>query len=501
MTRAILAASMLLGCVCLTHAQVPEFELVQPDLFGAPETLTNAWADYDNDGDYDLFVGFRPNLPNRLYRNDDGVFVDVAAEVGLADVDNTRAAAWGDFNGDGHIDLYVGFAPPAERSNVLYQNDGDGRHFTEVTSETGTELVTNTRQVSWIDFDNDGDLDLFVAVRNGPNQLFQNDGASFSNVSRSMSVDDPRRTVGAVWFDFDKDGDLDLYVTNQNGDRNGLFRNDGTHFQDVAPELGADRGGRQLLYNYGGIRPCLADYDNDGDFDILVVNYGPTGLLRNDAGSKFVDVAPELGLAIDSRYDTGTWGDFNHDGRIDVYINGTIGRDITYRDYLFQNDAEQFTDVTPEIMLENDSDHGAHWVDFDGDGDIDLSLTGAGAAPGGMHHILRNKMAPQSSSRSLQVLVLDQLGHATRAGAEVRLFVAGTTTLLGTGLLDTGSGYNAQNVLPVHFGLPFATQVDIEITSMTTHGRVTGRVRDVDPADHLGQAVKVKVDGLGRIVP
>jgi len=501
MTKCILVALMLSSVASFASAQAPAFELVQPELFGAPETLTNAWADYDNDGDYDLFVGFRPNLPNRLYRNDDGVFVDVAAEAGLADLDNTRAAAWGDFNGDGHIDLYVGFAPPVERSNILYQNDGNGRHFTDVTSSAGTELVTNTRQVSWIDYDNDGDLDLFIGVRNGPNQLFRNDGLSFSNVSRAMSVDDPRRTVGAVWFDFDKDGDLDLYVTNQNGDRNGLFRNEGSHFVDVAPELGADRGGRPLLYNYGGIRPCLADYDNDGDFDILVVNYGPTGLLRNDAGRRFVDVAPELGLAIDSRYDTGTWGDFDHDGCIDVYINGTIGSDITYRDYLFHNGVEGFTDVTPNIMLEQDSDHGAHWVDFDGDGDLDLSLTGAGVAPGGMHHLLRNGQAPEVRRRSLQVMVLDHLGHATRAGAEVHLFAAGTSTLLGTGLLDTGSGYNSQNVLPVFFGLASEGPVDIEIASMTRNGRVLDRVLNVTPADHVGHAIVLRVDADGRILP
>ncbi len=499
MSKWLIVVLVLSSSASLAQAQVPAFELVQPELFGAPETLTNAWADFDNDGDYDLFVGFRPNLPNRLYRNDDGVFRDVAAEVGLSDVENTRAAAWGDFNGDGHIDLYVGLAPPEERSNILYMNDGDGSHFTEVTATANVELVTNTRQVSWIDFDNDGDLDLFVAVRNGPNHLYQNDGGSFTDVSRQMSVDDPRRTVGAVWFDFDQDGDLDLYVTNQNGDRNGLFRNDGTSFIDVAPELGADKGGRPLQYSYGGIRPCLADYDNDGDLDILVVNYGPTGLLRNDNGLAFVDVAPELGIAIDSRYDTGTWGDFDLDGHLDVYINGTIGRDVTYRDYLFHNDGERFVDVTPEIMLEQDSDHGAHWLDFDADGDLDLSVTGAAAD--GMHHLLRNKMPEESQTRSLQVMVLDHLGHATRAGAEVRLYAAGTTSLLGMGLLDTGSGYNSQNVLPVHFGLASEGRVDIEITSLTRNGRVKARVPDVDPAEHVGRAIVVKVDTEGTIVP
>jgi hypothetical protein len=302
-----------------------------------------------------------------------------------------------------------------------------------------------------------------------------------------------------VWFDFDKDGDLDLYVTNQNGDRNGLYRNDGAWFLDVAPQLGADRGGRALQYSFGGIRPCLADYDTDGDFDILVANYGPTGLLRNEAGREFVEVGQESGVAIDSRYDSGTWGDFNHDGHLDVYINGTIGRDVTYRDYLFQGDGSRFTDVTPDIMLEQDSDHGAHWVDFDGDGDLDLSLTGAGAD--GMHHLLKNQLSSELRERALQVLVLDHRGHATRAGAEVRLYLAGSNSLLGTGIMDTGSGYNSQNVLPVHFGLASAPLVDIEITSLTADGRVSTRLPGVDPADYVGQTIRVKVDRAGHIVP
>ncbi len=499
MNRFVAVVLLLPSLVSLSHAQVPEFELVQPELFGAPESLTNAWADFDNDGDYDLFVGFRPGTPNRMYRNDGSVFVDVAADVGLADSENTRAASWGDFDGDGHIDLYVGFAPPEERSNILYRNDGDGAHFTEVTGDVNVELVTNTRQVSWIDFDNDGDLDLFVAVRNGPNHLYRNDGSRFTDVSREMSIDDPRRTVGAAWFDFDIDGDLDLYVTNQNGDRNGLYRNDGAWFIDVAPELGADKGGRPLQYSYGGIRPSLADYDNDGDLDILAVNYGPTGLLRNDAGRRFVDVGLELGVAINSRYDTGTWGDFDNDGRLDVYINGTIGRDVAYRDYLFRNEGSLFADVTPAIMIQQDSDHGAHWVDFDADGDIDLSLTGAGAD--GMHHLLRNGLPAEARSRSLQVMVLDEHGHATRAGAEVRLYAAGTESLLGMGFMDTGSGYNSQNVLPIHFGLASVNAVDIEVTSLTQNGRVTTRMSGVHPAENVGQTIKLKVGVDGQIVP
>src|SRR5262245_45728095 len=200
----------------------PHFQLVQPELFGVTGGQPNAWADYDNDGDLDEFVGFR-GRPNRLYRQDHGRFEDVAAAVGVADSVETRAAAWGDFDGDGQLDLYVGFIDGTP--NKLYRNDGGGRHFTDVAASLGVNLAGVTRQVSWIDYDNDGDLDLFVAFRDKPNRLFRNDGARFTDVTGDTGIGDPRKTVGAVWFDIDGDGDLDLFVANQNGDTNGLFRN------------------------------------------------------------------------------------------------------------------------------------------------------------------------------------------------------------------------------------------------------------------------------------
>jgi len=210
-----------------------QFGLVQPDLFAAAGGQPNAWADVDNDGDPDLFVGFAAGKPNRLYRNDRGTFVEVAADAGVADMTDTRAAAWGDFDGDGHVDLYVGFTRRSETRNRLYRNDGTG-HFTDVAAARGVDAAGETRQVSWIDYDRDGDLDLFVAFRDAPNLLFRNDGARFTSVGKELGVDDPRRTVGAVWFDVDEDGDLDLFTANQNGDTNGLFRNDRGHFADVA---------------------------------------------------------------------------------------------------------------------------------------------------------------------------------------------------------------------------------------------------------------------------
>jgi len=476
----------------------PKFKLHQPDLFKEGKTLTNAFADYDNDGDLDLFIGFN-GKPNRLYQNDKGKFNDVAAKVGLADNDVTRTSSWGDYNGDGHMDLFVGFVSRVKRWNKLYRNDGDGKHFTNVTKSAGVTLEGNFRQACFVDYDNDGDLDLFVGLRDKPNVLFKNTNGIFSNMAKQLGIDDPRRTVGAVWFDYDKDGDLDCYVTNMDGDANGLFRNDGSKFVDVAKEAGVETGGRALgSKTYGSVRPSLADYDNDGNIDIFTANYGPNGLYRNLDGNRFKNVAPELGLAIDSCYDTGTWGDYDNNGRLDLYVNGTVTRGISFKDYLYHNDEGGFVNITPQIIKDNNGDHGAHWVDFDQDGDLDLALTCT--AGDGMHHLLRNELSEKNAQQSLQVLVLDDKGHYTRAGSEVRLYDAGTKKLIGTNILDTGSGYNSQNAKAVHFGLRGVKSVDIEVTVMSKNGRKNVRLTNVDPQTYKGRYLVVKVDANGALV-
>jgi len=475
----------------------PNFVIHKSDVFKEAKALTNAIADFDNDGDLDIFVGFN-GKPNRLYRNDGETFTDVAAKVGVADSDVTRTCAWGDYNGDGNLDLFVAFVSRAKSWNKLYRNEGNGKRFSDVTKSTGTKLTGSFRQASWIDFDNDNDVDLFIALRDKPNVLLENSGGKFTDVAKQLGADDSRRTVGAVWFDFDKDGDLDLYVANMDGDANGLFRNDGNSFVDVAKEFGVESGGRPLgKSTFGSVRPTLVDFNNDGNIDIFLANYGPNGLFQNN-GDKFQNVAPKLGLAVDNCYDTGTWGDYDNNGRPDLYVNGTITRGKSFKDYLYHNDGERFTDITPDILSKLNTDHGSHWVDFDKDGDLDLALTGAGAD--GMHYLVKNNQSSEKAQCSLQVMVVDEKGHYTKAGTEVRLYKTGTTTLLGTGIFDTGSGYNSQNVIPVHFGLADEKSVDVEVTTMTKQGRKIAKISSVKSSDYIGKYLVVKVNSDGQIV-
>jgi len=464
--------------------------------FSDPGALTDAWADVDGDGDPDRFVGFN-DRPARLYRNDGlSGFTDIASEVGIAVDRPIRSAAWGDMDADGDPDLALGMAGDEGPALAVYRNEDGG--FVEVAAEVGLGLPApaSTRQASWVDVDGDGDLDLFLALRDGPNRLWRNDGEGFVDISADSGLDDPRRSVGAVWFDADVDGDLDLYVANMDGDANGLWRNDDGSFVDVAEEWGLADGGRATGdETQGTVRPCVADFDHDGDLDLYTANYGPNGLFQNpgEPGDPWPNVAAELGVAGDSRDDTCAFGDADNDGRMELFVNGTVSGGTAFPERLYRWAGSAYEDVWPAELADLAASHGATWVDTDRDGDLELALTGV--ADDGMHHLLQNLLRPEFAGHSLQIRVRDGAGAGTRPGAVVRLYVPGTRTVLHAGMVDTGSGYDAQSDLPLHFGLPGAQPVDVVVTIQGPDGPRQAVVGGIDPSAFRGDAVELTIGG------
>lgn len=485
-------------------AAATEAPLFRPVLTGSERASAIAWGDYDGDGWLDLAVALYDGEV-RLYHNDHGKFVDVSVEMGLPTKSNGTALrdqpvalAWGDYNEDGRLDLYVGtIVFPGEAKthlsrNYLYRNDS-ARGFVEVAAELGVDLPGgDTRQVSWIDYDNDGHPDLFVAQRSGYSRLFRNEGGHFRDVSVEAGLFDPRRTVGACWFDMDKDGYLDLFLANQNGDKDALYRNDHGKFTDIARERKMDQPLRTLAE--GGVGCTVGDFENSGNLDLFVATYGQNLLYRNDGSGHFEEVAQQWGITGAVHAVGASWGDYDNDGHLDLYVAGYHLSETGYHpdDRLFHNEVNHFVNVLQDQGVINVADHGVQWADYDHDGHLDLALTNG--ANGG-YWVLHNELPKDRQHQSLQVLVLDAQGHYTRAGAEVRLY-DGQNKLIGTRLVSTGDGYNSQSAMPVHFGLSQQKPVTVEVTFLTQAGRQTQRLTGVDPKDWAGKFLIVKQDRM-----
>ncbi|MCH7870432.1 MAG: VCBS repeat-containing protein, partial [Planctomycetes bacterium] len=326
--------------------------------FLMPENVCGGVALFDMDGDGDLDAYFvqsgsadgpaeeRP--PNQLFRNNgDGTFTDVTAGSGSADRGYGMGVATGDYDGDGDLDLYVTNLGP----NVLLRNDGDG-HFTDVTDRASVGESRWSASAAFLDYDADGDLDLFVTnyinwsvvtelecynlsiaqldysppeAYNAPtaDTLYMNNGdGTFTDVSEVTGIADGMGTgLGVIAGDFTNDGFIDVFVAND-GMMDRLWVNDGAgRFTDQGVLLGCavDENGVPKA----GMGVVAADYDSDGDLDLLVCNRRTESdsLFRNTDGA-FVDATAGAGLAVTSRVFTRFglgWIDCDNDGWPDLY--------------------------------------------------------------------------------------------------------------------------------------------------------------------------------------
>jgi hypothetical protein len=473
--RIVILAGLLAAPVA---AQLPTLTPLQEATFSVPGSLSNAWADFDGDGDLDFAVSLKGGAI-RLYRNDAGTFVDVGPAMGLpgADGGEYRGLSWTDFDSDGRLDLFAG-ASLRDKPSHLFRGLGD--RFEDVAPAMGLTLVgRSSRQNNFIDYDNDGDLDLFVTDRIGGNKLFRNNGGAYAQVMADAPISAARSTVGACWLDYDRDGDLDLFLANQSGKADSLFRNDGESFVDVAETLGIASLGR--LKSEGGVGCAIGDYDGDGLLDIFVPGYGVNRLWRGSAEGGFADAAlAGVTEGADNHAVGAAWGDLDNDGRPELSVmsyHGPPGEQVpANRLYYNQGDGRLINALVPGSSADR-GDHGTAMVDFDGDGDLDLAITKGYNVTGG-HFLFRNDLPAAPTARSVQVMVVDADGYATQAGAEVRVFAPGGA-VIGSGQVSTGGGYGAQHVMPVHFGLGAAALVDIEVTFMSREGRVVQRIAGV----------------------
>ena len=325
-----------------------------------------AWGDYDNDGDHDLYLA-RSGQQNLLYRNNSGTgFTEVGAGAGVADSDEGRSVAWGDYDRDGHLDLYVVNDGP----NRLYHNNGDGT-FTENAATAGVNDNQAGQGAAWGDYDGDGFLDLYLSNgRSGfgfseaPNRLYRNNrDGSFSEVGGFARVNDNGNGRGVAWGDYDSDGDLDLFLANSDetlaigAAPNRLYRNDGDgKFSEVATVSNVNDSG-------DGQGVAWVDYDNDGHLDLSVINDGANQLYRNDGAGGFIRSALNAGVNDGGNGTGGTWGDMDKDGWLDFYVVNDNEPNRLYRN---EGNGNRWLSATLEGALSNKSGIGAQVVAVSG---------------------------------------------------------------------------------------------------------------------------------------
>jgi hypothetical protein len=449
-----------------------------------------AFFDYDGDGDDDLWLTGGRN-PDRLYRNrGDGTFDNVTEAAGLGILAGipTVGVVTGDIDNDGDRDVFV--TTFEGYPNVLLRNEGDGT-FTDVSTAAGVvgPPVWSTA-AAFGDYDLDGFLDLYVgnyATYDGlpydehltggiPNFLYRNRGdGTFEEVASRLGVDDPDGLALAVAFtDYDGDADVDIWVTNDFGylfEEDKLYRNDVAEgrFREVGEELGVDN-------EINGMGIAAGDFDEDGDLDYYITNMARNRLQENlqrgrgsegEGRGRFVDVARAKG--IDDEWAT-SWGaafvDVDLDGHLDLLLsNGRVlpSYNLEYMDHLqrlVQPPAKRlwmgdgrgsFVEVGQEAGIADTSrGRGLAWADIDDDGDVDFAIAVLVLEEPTREHALVFRNEGHPGRNWLKVKLVGTVSNRDGFGSRIRVVGGGRSQIRE---IDGGSSYLSQNSSVAHFGL------------------------------------------------
>ena len=428
-----------------------------------------AWGDYNNDSYVDIFVLVDGANPFLYKNNGNQTFTNVAGSLGITgSATELVAPVWGDFDNNGGLDL---LASNTSGQSYLYKNNGTGSSFSKITGSI-TNVDADAEAVAVLDYDRDGDLDLFVTSAGGQDRLYNNTGAGdfVDSTSSAGILTETANGEGVSWADYDNDGDLDIFVANEWGNPSYLYRNNGNGtFTEVAASAGINGV-------FAADAPLWLDYDNDGDFDLFIANWAQAPrVYKNNGNGTFTDVSSSSGVT-DSSYCNGTIaaGDYDNDGDMDVIINNY------YQQILYRNNGNgTFSNATTSAGVTDYTtgwDEVAAFADYDNDGDLDLYLGGPG-----QDILYKNNLVENGSGgrNYIKVIALtDTNGNASESdaqpdrlaiGAKVEVDLDGAADFApGFGryaeaLIGAGDGWDYYQG-PGHLGVGSATSVDVRVT-------------------------------------
>ncbi len=447
----------ILALAAVGHAGPPSFTeeapargVIYDTTMGGVAGHGVCFADLDDDGDPDLVALGAANGVVGVFENLGGVFTDRSAADGVPPLTKHSGVIAGDIDNDGDLDLYVarwGW------SNRLFRNDGNFQ-FTDITFAAGVGDSGDTAGCGFADFDLDGRLDLYVGTMHGPNRLYRNLGDNvFTDVAPALGVDESDQdTFQASFVDYDRDGDPDLYCANAHGQycdslpyQNRLYRNDGGVFTDVTSAAGAEACVDSMSI-------AIGDLDGNGFDDLYITNL-PDGhaLLLNQGDGTFVQDEVAAGVAT---YDMG-WGavffDCDNDGHTDLYVCGGNAPNRLYR----HDGAFPCEDVAPAAGVDLDGfSYCVATADIDDDGDLDLVVQNNGEPL----RLYVNQQDDASAWAKFDVQGPNLARHAVGALLEVR-----TDAVTRVREVVAGSNFKSQNDLVQHVGLAAAAIID-EVT-------------------------------------
>lgn len=412
------------------------------------------FLDFNNDDFQDILItnGKAGGENNMLYRNErNGTFTLLSDPV-CQDSSPSDGATCADYDNDGLIDIFVSNWYGVD--NLLYHNNL-GTGFTLMDTSILSNDGGYSETAAWGDMDNDGLVDLYVANSAGThrNFLYHNQGAgTFQKVSGIIPILDAFKSRCVNWIDIDFDGDQDLFVANENNQRNNLYRNDGPlTFTKITTDI-------TTTATFTSHSSSWADYDNDGDFDLMVANYNQASqLYRNDGSGNFTEVSNPWGSDIGCSFSS-SFGDYDNDGDLDLFVTNGYCTPFTHN-FLYDNNGNgTFTrNLTEPMAIDSGSSYGCAWGDYDNDGFLDLVVANwkDETQPNSLYHNNGN------TNHWLQLKLQGTTSNRSAIGTKVRCksLLHGTPTWQ-LREVTAQSGYCSQNSLIIHFGLADATQID-----------------------------------------